>query len=104
MPIFGKEGDLHTISYITGPQHVWLGVAFAERSEVKPSIVRRPPVTSCHHGEIDPARIVQAVMAGIKGSGRCVKRIEYVENDSPVYSLYEYCANLLAEHAAADGA
>ena len=100
MPSFGRDGDLLTISYIAGPRHVWLGVRFADEHVAEPVIVKRPPVGSCDHGVLDPARIVASVVAGAEGTGKFPQRIEYVENDSPAYGLYEHCGRLLAQHAA----
>lgn len=104
MPSFGRDGDLFTISYITGPRHVWLGVHFADERVVEPAVIKRPSVGSCDHGTLDPARIVESVIAGAEGTGKFPKRIEFVENDSPDYGLYEHCGRLLAQRAATDGA
>lgn len=103
-PRFGRDGDLYTISYITGPSHVWLGVHFVDEPDAEPKIVQRPPVDSSENGILDPARILESVIAGAVGTGKFPKRIEFVANDSPAYDLYEHCSQLLAQHAASDGA
>lgn len=101
-PRFGRDGDLYTISYITGPSHVWLGVHFVDEPDAEPKIVQRPPVGSSENGILDPARILESVIAGAVGTGKFPKRIEFVANDSPAYDLYEHCSQLLAQHAASD--
>ncbi|QDU89051.1 hypothetical protein Pla175_24370 [Pirellulimonas nuda] len=104
MPTFGRDGELYTISYITGPRHVWLDVQFADEHVTDPEIVKRPPLGACNHGGLSPCQIVEAVVAGAEGSGKFPKRIEFRENDSPDYVLYAHCSRLLARHAATDGA
>ena len=99
MPSFGQDGDLLTVSYITGPRHIWLGVRFADQPVGAPQILERPPIGSCDHGDLDPARIVASVVAGAEGTGKFPERIEFIQNDSPAYNLYELCGRLLAQRA-----
>ena len=101
MPQFGRNGNLHTVAWITGPTHLWLGLQFAREVVPEPVIVRRPAIGSCDHGAIDPVQLVSAVVAGAREHGLHPAHIEYVENDSPDYGAYAHCARLLAERAAA---
>lgn len=94
-----RQDDLLTVSYITGPQHVWLGIAFVPQAAAEPTIVMRPARGTCTHGALDPSQLVPAVLAVAHEYGLHVERIEYVENDSPAYSLYAHCARILAQHA-----
>ena len=103
MPSYGRDGELYTISYITGPRHVWLGVHFDNQPNPKPEIIERPAVGACNHGTLDPTRIVESVIAGAEGTGKFPTRIEFVANDSPAYGLYEHCGRLLAQRSASDG-
>ena len=97
MPQFGRQGDLLTVSYITGPRHLWLGLRLSRSPVNAPTVVRRPPIGDCAHGEIDEATLVAAVTERLKDLDLHAERIEYVANDSPVYALYAHCAGLLAE-------
>jgi hypothetical protein len=96
---FGRLGDLHTIAYITGPRHLWLGLKFSPAPVTEPVVVMRPPIGTCNHGPIDPAELVSAVVAAAAEHCMHVSHIEYVENDSPAYSLYAHCARHLVERA-----
>ena len=100
---FGRIDDLYTISCITGPSHVWLGLAFANGASTVPELVERPAIGDCHHDRLEADRILAAVREGIEDAnvGLFVGRIEYVANDSPRYELYRHCAKSLAEYVVA---
>lgn len=97
MPQFGRKGDLLTVSYITGPRHVWLGLRLSRTPADAPEIVKHPPLGECAHGGLDEAELVAAVVARLQDHGLYAERLEYVENDSPAYNLYAHCAGLLAK-------
>ena len=99
MPTFTTEGNRLFVSYITGPSHVRLGLAFSEMAIPLPTIVCQPPIGTCNHGETEEALLVEAVAAGVAhvNPSLHVAEIVYVANDSPHYSLYRHCARLLAE-------
>ena len=102
MPQFSQRNGRFFVSYITGPSHVLLGLAFGERPAT-PVLVRQPAVGACSHGQLDEGQILAAVLAGIAAAkhetGRTLNPTEiiYVENDSPRYSLYQHCAYLIAQ-------
>jgi hypothetical protein len=102
VPQFGRNGDLHTVSIITGPKHVWLGLSFSESPISQPAVIERSPVGVCAHGSLDPALISKAVIAGASDAGGklFVSRIEYIADDTPDYSIYRNCAMLLQQRAA----
>ena len=99
---FGRRGDLHTVSCITGPAQVWLGLAFSETPNVAPEMVERQAIGGCQHGALDAAEILAAVREGVEDAnvGLFVHSIEYIADDSPRYELYRRCARALAEHVA----
>ena len=97
VPQFSRKGDLLTVAYITGPRHLWLGLKLTRSAVAAPIVLKQPPIGTCSHGMIDEGELVAAVVAACGEQGFCVERIEYVENDSPVYSLYAHCARLLVE-------
>jgi hypothetical protein len=106
MSQFGHHDGFDTVSLITGPSHVFLGIRFGDG---QPRLFKRPPIGSCEHGELDEARILEAVRAGLTkanaecGSSTSAAAILYVASDSPRYDLYERCAYLLASRCARPG-
>ena len=102
MPGFMRKEDTYYVSYITGPSHVLLGLEFGS-AVVQPSVHRNDAQGSCSHGTLDETRIVAAVVEGVAEAGVQLHpaKIVYVENDSPRYDLYKYCAYLLANRVAA---
>lgn len=100
MPQFGRKGDLFTVAYITGPRHLWLGLKFSPVPVERPTVVKQPRIGTCDHGKIDELLLLDAVVTACADHGFHPERIEYVENDSPIYSLYAHCARLLMERAA----
>jgi hypothetical protein len=100
---FGRIGELYTVSCVTGPSHLWLGLVFAQAPKPVPKLVERPAIGNCQHGNLDAGRILAAIREGIEDAnvGLFVDRIEYVADDSPRYDLYRHCAKSLAKHAVA---
>lgn len=98
---FGRIGDLHTVSSVTGPSHVWLGLVFAQEPKAVPDLVERPAIGDCQHEDLDAGKILTAIREGIEDAnvGLYVNRAEYVVNDSPRYDLYRDCAKSLAKRA-----
>lgn len=103
MPSYTKSEDSYRVSYITGPQHVLLGLRFDETVCNKVELVSLGISGACNHGELDTRKIRTRVMEGISKANTEFKtnyilgRIEYVENDSPNYSLYGHCAYLIVK-------
>jgi hypothetical protein len=93
-----QKNDLFVVQYVTGPQHVWLAVKFS-CDKHNPTVVKRPPIGGCSHGEIDEQRVVESVTAAAEEHGLYAERVEYVANDSPNYEIYAHCARSLAKHA-----
>ena len=89
------------MSYVTGPSHVTLGLSFDGRS-ARPRLVKAPAVGECSHGALDEAQILAAVNEGIakatenSASTLYLSEVVYVENDSPKYDLFRYCAYLIS--------
>jgi hypothetical protein len=99
MAIFGSLGDLYTVSHISGPTHVWLGIAFSKAATASPQIVMRPAIGGSDHGSVDAQRIISAVVDGAIDAHVNIfpQRIEYIADDSPCYDVYRESAKLLAE-------
>jgi tRNA G37 N-methylase Trm5 len=101
MPQYVKSGDSYRISYITGPKHILLGLILAEESASDVAITSLGTTGTCNHGTLNLERIKDRVIEGVAkanesfGTTFKVKEIEYVENDTPDYNLYAYCAFLL---------
>jgi hypothetical protein len=104
MPTFGRIDDLLVASYISGPSHIWLGIAFSASPIASPKIVVRPAIGDCCDSSLDSERIQDAVTKGIQDAGivLSIERIEYVANDSPRYDIYRHCARRMAEREIAD--
>jgi hypothetical protein len=106
MPQFGHQDGFDTVSLITGPSHVLLGIRFADAASAAIELIKRPQVGTCDHGPLDEARIAESIQAGIAaanaetGARHSAAQAFYVENDSPRYELYERCAYLLASRRA----
>lgn len=99
MPQFGRIGELHTVSIVTGPKHVWLGVSFSTTPVANPQLFQRPAIGQCSHGGLNPEQVSAAVVAGIAEAnvGLFPTRIEFVANDTPDYVMFRICAQRLAE-------
>jgi hypothetical protein len=99
MPQFGHKDGFDTVSLITGPAHVFIGIRFGNGPT---ELVKQPPIGSCQHGVLDEARIREAVRSGLSkaneegGTSMEAAAVMYVENDSPRYEMFERCAYLLA--------
>jgi hypothetical protein len=98
MPQFGHKDGFDTVSLITGPSHVFLGIRFGGGPV---ELVKQPPIGSCQHGVLDETRIRDAVLSGLAkanaeaGTSFDAAAVMYVENDSPRYEMFERCAYLL---------
>ncbi|HLB46038.1 MAG TPA: hypothetical protein VJL59_03330 [Anaerolineales bacterium] len=102
---FTKQGNIHRVSRITGPRYNLLGVEFAKDHAVtQPTIEALPQADEPRHGQLDPAKILQAVLDGIhEGNTRFntnyrVARVQYGESDTPPEIVYQYMATKLIEH------
>jgi hypothetical protein len=99
MPQFGYKDGFDTVSLITGPSHVFLGIRFGHGPV---ELVKRPPIGRCQHGVLDETRIREAVRSGLakanteSGTSLEAAAVLYAENDSPRYEMFERCAYLLA--------
>lgn len=99
MPQFGYQDGFDTVSLITGPSHVFLGIRFGDGPM---QLIRRPPVATCQHGMLEENRILDAVLLGLtranteRGSSLNAAAVLYVADDSPRYEMFEQCAYLLA--------
>lgn len=102
MPSFTRKNGRYFVSYITGPSHVLLGLAF-DSTAASPTVHREPRRGESDQGTLDESKIREAVVAGAAEAGVQLHPVEitYVENDSPRYDLYQYCAYLLAKRVAA---
>ena len=102
MPSFTRKNGRYFVSYITGPSHVLLGLAF-DSTAASPTVHREPRRGACDYGTLDESKIRDAVVAGAAEANVQLHPVEiiYVENDSPRYDLYKYCAYLLAKRVAA---
>ena len=106
MPSFFQSGRFHGVSYITGPAHVCLQVAFVSQPTPEPELVALSPIGSCSHGLLDPQRVRSAVVEAATETNRKLgsafhpAAIAYVPNDSPRYELFGHCATLLIRRLA----
>jgi hypothetical protein len=99
MPQYGNIDGFDTVSLITGPSHVFLGIRFGDGPV---ELAKQPPIGNCPHGALDESRIREAVRSGLAkanakgGTSLDAAAVMYVENDSPRYEMFERCAYLLA--------
>ena len=99
MPQFGHKDGFDTVSLITGPSHVFLGIRFGDGPV---ELVKQPPIGGCEHGALDETLIREAVRSGLAkanaegGSSLDAAAVMYIANDSPRYEMFERCAYLLA--------
>ena len=106
MPSYTQSGEFYGISYITGPAHVMLQVAFSAVPVSEPSLVALPAVSALPHTAPDPQQILSAVLDAATatnaelGTAFFPSVIRYVADDSPRYSLYGHCATLLIRRLA----
>ncbi len=101
MPQYTKSGKSYRASYITGPQHILLGLLFGESKNI--ALTSLGTLGECNHGTLNLKRIRNSVIEGVAkanssfGTNYMVSEIEYVENDSPNYELYAHCVFLIAK-------
>ncbi len=101
MPGFSRDGDVFFASFITGPQHVRVGLRLAQEP-VEPRLVEGGALGTCSHGEWDTAKLIEAVDHGLqKASEEGVRRyyaseIHYLVNDTPSRGLAARCAHAIA--------
>ena len=78
-----------------------LGLLLDEKSASDVAITSLGAAGTCNHGTLNLERIKDRVTEGVTkanesfGTTFKVKEIEYVENDTPDYNLYAYCAFLI---------
>ncbi len=107
MPSFFQDGEFYMTSYITGPTHVLLQLAFAPQPIAAPSLVELPAVTSDAERTVDPQQIRSAVLAASAstnaelGTSFHPAVIRYVADDACRYDIYAHCAALLIRRLAA---
>ncbi|BFM13651.1 hypothetical protein R50072_38040 [Simiduia litorea] len=101
MPQFTRSGDHYRVTYISGPSHVLLGLLLDEGNETKIDMVGLGAVGTCNHGSHNLENMKQGVIEGVSKANTkfstnfSIKEIEYVENDTPNYTLYAHCAYLI---------
>lgn len=99
---FSQRGNRFFVSYVTGPTHVTLGLSFGGDTDI-PLLMSQPAIGACSHGSLDEERLRLAVCEGVAkaaselGSTLRLSEIVYVENDSPNYDLFRYCAYLISK-------
>ena len=106
MPSYTQSGEFYGVSYVTGPSRVLLQVSFTSVPVLEPSLVAMPAVSVLPHAALDPQQILGAVLSAATatnaelGTAFFPAVIRYVADDSPRYSLYAHCANLLIRRLA----
>jgi hypothetical protein len=106
MQIRIREGDLHCVSYITGPTHNFLGLRFGEADhDQPPRLVERPP--SSGPKRLDPDVVLADALAGVQDAAEelgvriVVREVHYVAEDSTSPAsrgLYRLLARRIALH------
>ena len=104
MAHFFQRDGVFFVTYVTGPRHVALGLAFGASSEPFVLIKRKQrPAKPCDHGTLDGQQILEAVRTGLNKATSSLRselhltKVVYFEGDSPEYGLYGYCAYLIAK-------
>jgi hypothetical protein len=106
MPRFFQSGEFRAVSFITGPAHVLLQIAFAPHPVADPSLVELPPVTPGSQRTVDPEQIRSAVLDATAttnaelGTSFHPALIRYISDDSPRYDIYTHCTALLIRRMA----
>ena len=106
MPTYLQSGEFYGVSYITGPAHVLLQVAFSSVPVAEPSLVALPAISTLPQTALDPQQISRAVLDAAAttnaelGTAFFPAVIRYVADDSPRYPLYGHCATLLIRRLA----
>ena len=97
------------MTYITGPTHNLLGLAFRKRGGSGLEIEARPAVGGCEHAPIQEDLLAQAVNDGLQDAASEIgvvlqaRKIVYVMDDTPAYRIYRHCAKLIACQVAGGG-
>ncbi|MEP6672232.1 MAG: hypothetical protein ABJF10_23920 [Chthoniobacter sp.] len=106
MPTYVQSGEFYGVSYITGPSHVFLQIAFSSVPVSKPSIVGLPATRALAQTTLDPQQICSAVVDAAAtanaelGTTFFPAVIRYVPDDSPRYPLFSHCTILLIRRLA----
>jgi hypothetical protein len=107
---FSKRDDLYQASWISGPRHNCLSVAFAESVvDSEPTIKMLPPFGEYRHNALDEISILSFVSESVAEANRIfesdyiVSRIEYIENDTPPEEIYGYLAFKIIERLFSGG-
>jgi hypothetical protein len=97
--------DYYEATYVTGPTHTTLQLALSlPGDEATACITALPPHGECFHGALDPDAIRSAVHAGVAHANRVLhasyhlRRIGYVQNDTPTYVVYQMLAYRMILH------
>jgi hypothetical protein len=104
MPQFGHQNGFDTVSIITGPAHVLLGIRFSDPPTELPFVLHMRPAkrSCCGLAPLDADQIREAIVTGVaksaaEGNPPCfIVEAFYIESDSPKYGLYCQAAYLLA--------
>jgi hypothetical protein len=101
MPHYFRSDEFFGVTYITGPSHIALELAFGPQPDAEPLLIELPCAASAPERTVDPQQIRSAVLDASRatnaelGTSFFPSAIRYVADDSPRYSLYAYCATLL---------
>lgn len=103
MPQYLKSKNTFIISYITGPEHIALGLDICH-GEIKDFVINKKPASgACKHPRLDELKIKESVKRGLAKANEefatdyAISAVDYIENDSPNYTLYEHCAYLIVK-------
>lgn len=102
MPQFGHHDGFDTVTLVTGPSHVLLGIRFGGPQSTAFEVFRRTSLGGRDHGPLDERKIAEAIADGVASANTradaqvTVAQAFYVEGDSPRYDLFEHGAFLLA--------
>jgi len=107
---FSQHNNFYRVSWISGPRHNALAVAFAADSQTpKPVIQMLPPIGECRHDALKEDAILAFVLEGIAEANRVfetnfrVSHIEYVANDTPPEEKYAGLAFKIVERLVSNG-
>lgn len=105
---FSKDENFYQVSWISGPRHNFLAIAFAENDDrSEPQIQMLPPRGECRHTALKEDEILNFVQQGIAEANRAFKTnfrvncIKYVENDTSPEKQYVMLAYRIIERLAA---
>ena len=107
---FSKHNNFYRVSWISGPRHNALTLAFADDGETsEPLIEMLPPIGECRHDELKEDAILAFVLEGVKEANRVFKtnlrvsRVGYIANDTPPENRYAGLAYKIVERLASNG-